>query len=123
MNLSGIQFNSVQNAMASAYATSRPAPVRMAEVVPIRPDAEVTTTAGLASLLRQLGAGDAAGARSTVAALAMASSGNAADPMTSLLPRLAATLSNGSTADAMGQLQSFLVRTGRATGSGFSARV
>ena len=130
MSFSVLAFNSVQNAMASAYAQTRtsstPRTAPVAEIVPIRSAASGSTAlaTGLGTLLTHLSAGNLESSRTALAAF---SSQIASADTTSALPALAARLTTrltaGSTAGALADIQSFLLNANRTTGTGFSATV
>ena len=134
MSLSGIAFDSVHAALATAYAqnrTSTPARVgpiqKVAEIVPIRASGTALATS-LGTLISTLSSGDIDASRAALAGLSKqlnAQPQAAADSsaLTALLPRLGLALYNGNPPQALTQSNTFLLNSQSATGTGFSAKV
>ena len=137
MSLSGIAFDSVYAALATAYAQNRAAvrssaPARVAavhkvaEIIPIRASGTALATS-LGTLIGTLSSGDIDAARAALTGLskqlnAQPQAAADASALSTLLPRLGLALHNGNPTQALTQINAFLLNSQSASGTGFSAK-
>ena len=135
MSLSSINFASYQNAITNAYTRPAAASTRVAGVAGVTPSTtrtqpQTTVATSLARLLTKLASGDVDGSRAALSTLTQnlrtaraASDDDGGAGFARLLTHVLGTLDSGETAPALAQIQNFLLDSGRATGTAFSATV
>jgi hypothetical protein len=144
VSLSSIAFNSLQNALASAYEQNA-TPSRTASqvsargaaasnVVSIRsarsayPGASTVLARDLTGLLQGLASGDVDASKSALATFSLHLGAHDNDDgsgsgLAALLTRVSSRLDSGATVAALGDVQTFLLSSGQVRGTGFSATV
>jgi hypothetical protein len=141
VSLSSIAFNSLQNALASAYEQNA-TPSRTASqvsargaaasnVVSIRsarsayPGASTVLARDLTGLLQGLASGDVDASKSALAtfSLHLGAHDGSGSGLAALLTRVSSRLDSGATVAALGDVQTFLLSSGQVRGTGFSATV